>query len=107
MRIPFFSKKPTRRGSYDSQGWLKPETKRAIVGVVMFFLAALIVLSFFSAAGPTGEILLAGLRRLFGFLVYLLPVVLGVWGYSLVRPSAEEISWWRILGIALFSVGLL
>jgi DNA segregation ATPase FtsK/SpoIIIE, S-DNA-T family len=107
MRIPFFGRKPSRRGSYSDGGWLKPETKRAILGIFMLFVAALIVLSFFEAAGPTGKILLAGLKQLFGVLVYPLPIGLGLWGFFLVRPLQEGFSRWRMVGIALLVVGIL
>lgn len=108
MRIPFFgSKKGSRRQSYERLSWLRPETKRAIIGVVLIFFSAIVLLSFFSAAGPTGELLLSFLQRLFGYLIYPLPVVLIAWGIYLLRQHEEPFSRWRVVGAGLTAIGIL
>lgn len=107
MRIPFFGRKSSRRSSYTSGGWLKPEVKRAIVGIVFIVFSAIVLLAFFDAAGPMGEMLLALLQRGFGVLAYLLPFGLIAWGIYLVRPHGEGLPLLRIVGLILALVGML
>src|SRR5690348_12091481 len=110
MRLNPFARKKSRRSAAASYGggWgLKSDTKWAIVGVVMLLLAALILLSFFGAAGPTGEKLLAVLKSAVGLLAYPLPLALIVLGVYLIKPREEGVAWLRVVGIILTILGLL
>lgn len=108
MRLNPFARKPSRRSSsYAAESWLKPETKRAIFGVVIIFFSALVILSFFSAAGPAGEKLLWFLKTAFGVLVYPLPFALIFLGIHFVRPNQEPLEKLRIVGMVLAGIGVL
>lgn len=106
MRIPFFPRK-RGRGRRQKQSWLKPETKRAIIGVLLVLLAVLSFLSFIGAAGPTGRYILQFLRMVFGWLGFVAPFVIGVLGVYLVRPFGEGLPRLKIVGMLLLAVGLL
>lgn len=99
---------PFRRSSRRSSGsWLKSETKLAIVGVLLLIVALIIILGFFSAAGPTGAWLLGGVRRVFGLSAYLLPIVM-IWiGIYCIRPREDSWPRLRLIGIILTFIGLL
>ncbi len=90
-----------------SAGWLKPQTRWAIIGVLLFLFSLIVILSFFSAAGPTGQAMLTGLRRLIGFSAYPLPFALLWLGYHLMRPNTEGLPRLRLIGMALIVVGAL
>lgn len=79
----------------------------AIVGVVFLVLALIILFSFIDQAGAVGAALLEGLRRLVGWLAYVVPVALLASGYRLLRPAGQSLAWWRLIGYALLFVGLL
>ncbi len=90
-----------------SSPWLKGETKRAITGVVLIAFSVIAFMSFFSAAGPSGNVILLFLRRLFGVLGYLVPFGLTALGWKLLRVSSEPMPRSRIVGIFLLIAGLL
>lgn len=109
MRLNPF-KKPKRaraRASFEREGWLKPQTKMAIAGVVAIVLAIILFFSFFGQAGALGQALLRGLQQLVGWLAYAVPLVLVNAGYRLLRPSSKPGGWLRLVGWALFIVGVL
>ncbi len=105
MRIPFFGGR--RRLGRGNTAWLKPETRRAIIGLCLVFFAAIIVLGFFKAAGPIGNVLLAILRQIFGWAAYILPFTCLFLGISLLRPSFEDFGRGRTIGLLLATIGLL
>lgn len=109
MRLnPFRKRKPRRRGASKEQtGWLKPETRQAVIGIIFIVFALIVTLSFFSAAGPTGRALLLGLRRLFGFVAYIIPFIALAWGIYLIRPREEPLGRLRVIAVGLTIVGLL
>lgn len=109
MRLnPFRRKRLTRRRStVPSEGWLTPQAKKAIVGIIMLVFSLIAVLSFFNAAGPTGAVILAGIKRLFGWLAYLVPFGLIAWGLHLVWPHRVGLERLRVIGISLATIGLL
>lgn len=90
-----------------SEGWLKTETKLAIVGVLLILFSIILTLSFFSAAGPTGELLLLSTRKTAGWAAYALPLGLLGLGWRLVRPRDEGWPRLRLVGLALAVIGLL
>lgn len=107
MRLNPFSRKPSRRQSYQAVSGLRPDTKRAIIGVVILFFAVLAILSFFNGAGVAGIWIFSMLQKGFGYLVYPLPVALILLSIYLIRPQAEPIQMLRVAGTALIVVGLL
>lgn len=102
MRIPFFGGRSRR----PSASWLKPETKRAIMGVCFVIVALLVALSFFHAAGPTGEIITKMLRQGFGWAAYPLPLAAFWLGVTLLRPVGGEFERSRIIGLLLTVIGV-
>lgn len=98
---------PFRSSRKSSSSWLKRETKLAITGVVLIVFSLIAFLSFFSAAGPSGNIILFALRRLFGILGYVVPFCLAYWGWYLLRSHEEPMPRLRIVGIALLAAGIL
>lgn len=108
MRIPFISRRKRGRGRYNGgEGWLKPETKRAIVGVLLLLVAVIAVLSLFDVAGVAGQGLLRLLRLLFGWFAYVSPLVMVAVGVYLVRPFGEPWPVLRVVGGVLLIIGLL
>jgi S-DNA-T family DNA segregation ATPase FtsK/SpoIIIE len=105
MGLFSFGSRRSRRAS--AEGWLKPETKRAIVGIILFIAALVSVLSFFSLAGPTGEMLLGALKVGFGWMGYLVPVVGFLVALELIWPGFLAVERGRWVGVALLMVGLL
>ncbi len=108
MRLNPFRRSSRRHSSSAyAVGWLRPETKRAIFGVAFIVIALIILLSFFGAAGPTGAFIYMTLRRMTGFLAYILPFGLLGWGVYLIRPREEALPRLQMVGIGLVAVGLL
>ncbi|HZQ48328.1 MAG TPA: DNA translocase FtsK 4TM domain-containing protein, partial [Verrucomicrobiae bacterium] len=64
------------------------------------------LLSFFHAAGPTGEGVLMNLKRVFGWIAYLVPFITLVWAVELIRPQLAPVAKLRWIGIILTVVGL-
>jgi S-DNA-T family DNA segregation ATPase FtsK/SpoIIIE len=95
-----------RRKGREEAGFLKPETKRAVAGVALLLLSLIAWLSLFRAAGPTGRVVVMGLTRLFGWLGYLLPLLLAVWGSKLLFPEWLLLGRSRWIGLGLLLVGL-
>ncbi len=108
MRLnPFGRKKQGRGRPAASGGWLKRETKQALIGVLFIIVGIIAILSFFGAAGPSGSLLLALLRRITGWAGYLLPFALVAWGVYLIRPREEGMPRLKMMGIAMLVIGLL
>jgi S-DNA-T family DNA segregation ATPase FtsK/SpoIIIE len=104
MRLnPFASS----RRKKSNESWLKPEAKKAIAGILCIVFAVIAILSFFSAAGPSGSFILTGLRELFGILGYVVPFILIAVGILLIRPQEDLFPRTRIVGIILLVIGLL
>lgn len=103
----FLSRSRPRRGSGGQGGRFKTETKKAIVGVVLLVVALISALSLISLAGPTGDGLLGIMRLLFGWVRWLVPVVLLLFGLELLHPAFKLLEGWRWVGVGLLLVGLL
>lgn len=92
-----------RRGAAST--WIKPETRRAIVGIVAIVLALIAILAFFDWSGPSGRALLSGLRQGFGWMAYIMPLVVLILGVGLVWPRLIALELWRWVGVALAVIG--
>ena len=77
-------KKSKKRGGEDDEQAPKitPETRRGILIVAIFVLAFLSVLSFFDLAGELGGVLQKVLSVIFGWGMYVFPIVLAGLGYT-------------------------
>jgi len=111
MRLNPFSKKRKRRRRSSapppSEGWLSGYAKKAIVGIVLLVFSLIALLSFGGAAGPVGEGILVMLKRVFGWLAYLVPFGLIVLGGHLIWPQRITMEKMRVIGLALAIIGLL
>lgn len=83
---------------------LNPNTKRGIIIVLLFALAALLFLSFFGIAGSVGAMIDEALSQFFGFDHFLLPIFLVFIGATLVIPEKRLFSHWNYIGILFFFV---
>ncbi len=84
---------------------LSPETKHGLAVVALLALAIIFVLSFLDLSGLVGQGIKKGLIFMFGWVSYLIPVILLITGYALMQPG------WRlrlrqIVGLLLFLSGL-
>ncbi|MFA5127069.1 MAG: DNA translocase FtsK 4TM domain-containing protein [Patescibacteria group bacterium] len=88
--------------SDEAQGFnLSPDTKGAIITILVFLVAFLCILSLFNLAGPAGNYLGFGLGYLFGWADWLFIVVLLVVGYFLIKSHTYRVKWSSYLGLFL------
>ncbi len=66
------------------------ETKRAIWGVIMFFLAIVVILSFFDLAGPAGRFFIRTATLLLGRTVFIIPLLLAVAGIIIFNTQRRN-----------------
>jgi len=77
------------------------------VGVLLILSSIILVFSIFGQAGPLGVGFLALIRRAVGWPAYVAPLLFVYIGYRLLRPGAEPLPRWRIVGAVLAIIGLL
>lgn len=107
MGIWPFAKKSKRGRKPESGSWLKPETKRAISGILLILFAIVSGFSIFGQAGRVGDLIFVVLRNAMGWVAFVSPVLFAYVGWRLVRPSEEGLPIWRKVGAALLVVGVL
>lgn len=111
MRLNPFKKKKKKRfrrsSSVERDSWLTPQARKAVAGILLLVFSLIAILSFFKAAGPTGELILSLLRRTFGWLAYLAPFALAALGLHLVWPRRVALERLRVIGLLLVGIGLL
>ncbi len=81
---------------------LNPETKRGVAVVFLFIIAAILLLSFFGAAGKLGNTLDDAMAVVFGWDRFLVPVLLVVFSFTVLFPERGWLSGWNRFGLALF-----
>lgn len=81
---------------------LNPETKRGIVVIGLFALAAILLLSFFGVGGTLGIWINEACTQFFGFNRALLPILLVIGGATALFPERGRLSPWNWLGIFFF-----
>jgi S-DNA-T family DNA segregation ATPase FtsK/SpoIIIE len=77
-------KPPVSRG-------ISPEASREIGGVILVAITLLLIFAVFNFGGSLVTSLFHGLRLVFGYASYLLPVVTGLLAYMLLRVSVYEV----------------
>ncbi len=97
--IKEFSRKKPNRFS------LPPETKRWVLGILMFLMAALIGLSFFGLAGPGGRAVRDILVFLIGKVAFFTPLVLVVAGLVLLKTQYKRYFFPIILAVFILILG--
>ncbi len=83
---------------------IAPETKREIGAIILFVLGVISLFSLFGLAGPVGQFIHDGLKQLFGWTRYIIPVVLIVWGYMLLRPKRFKLQTGNYVGLVVFII---
>ncbi len=81
---------------------LHPETKKSIWAVILFGVAAILLLAGFQNAGPAGNFLYGIFQSLFGWGYYLLPLVLAVMGGVFLTSERRKIYGVTFVGAGLF-----
>ncbi len=84
---------------------LPNDTKKAIFVVILTVLCLISLLALFNLAGPAGNYLVRFLRIIFGWLVYAVPVLLGL---SVVLMLKKENGWssTKFLGFSLTTIAI-
>lgn len=108
MRLfPFRRSAGRRSRDHVPASLLRPETKQAAIGVILVVFSLIVLLSFFDLAGAAGAAILSGLRRLFGWLAYAVPAVLGLVSVVFIRPRSAPLGRLRTVGAVLAVIGVL
>ncbi|MBP9747755.1 DNA translocase FtsK 4TM domain-containing protein [Patescibacteria group bacterium] len=81
---------------------LNERTQRGLFSIALFFLAVLMVLGLFQAAGWLGASLMYGLGYLFGWERIFFPLIFSVWGYHVFRPERELLQPRTVIGMVLW-----
>jgi S-DNA-T family DNA segregation ATPase FtsK/SpoIIIE len=77
-------------------------TVRGVVGILLFVLAAVLILAAINHAGPAGAFLYWGLHdKLFGIGYYLIPIILLVLSITCFRSSSPNFRVWSIISSVL------
>jgi S-DNA-T family DNA segregation ATPase FtsK/SpoIIIE len=83
-----------------------PDVKRGVAAILLFSLALLLTLSFFSKAGIAGEYL----NKISGFLIgwgkLSLPIFLFMAGFVLILKKETNFYVWKILGLCVTLLGI-
>ncbi|MDD5342776.1 MAG: DNA translocase FtsK [Patescibacteria group bacterium] len=87
-----------------SEPSLDPETQREIGVIVLFAFGVLFILSLFGFAGSIGKFINDALRYIFGWVRYLIPLILLGWGYMLMRPKRFFLKTNNYVGLAIFVI---
>ena len=85
---------------------LPDETKKWILGVVVFILAIIVALSFFNLAGVAGVALMSSLTFLIGKAVFVIPLVLILGGLVFFNAKYNKFFGPTVLAIVILIVGL-
>ena len=85
---------------------LPEETKKGILGVVIFVLAIIVALSFFDLAGVAGKAVINGLTFLIGRAVFIIPLIFGLGALVFFRTRYEKYLGSVLLGILILIIGI-
>src|SRR3989338_740770 len=95
----FASKKPL----FD----LEEQTKKAILAILFFSFAVIMLLSIWHKAGPFGELMLKSLGYLFGWGYFILPAIFLIVTYEFLKSRREHLYFATIFGALLLFVSIL
>lgn len=91
----------------EGDGWLRPETKRSIWGVVLIVLGIIIILAKADKAGPVGEFLAKIFGTLLGWGYLILPLSFILGGGALILTNRRRPSWVVFFGMVLLILSTL
>lgn len=86
---------------------LHPETKKSVLGVIFFTVAAIFIFSFFGYAGRAGEYLYSAFHALLGIGYFLVPLSFALIGVGLLRSLKTDIYFTSFFGGGLFLFSVL
>ena len=86
----------------ESTSRINPDTVRDIVAIVLFIVAFILLVSFFGFGGSLGSTLNDNLRIALGWTTFVLPIILGVFGYALLRTEFDYSNKVTYAGLILF-----
>lgn len=107
------SKKSKRRKHEEEEsedegdGWLKPETKRSIWGIVLIVFGLILILAKAGKAGPVGEFLAQIFGTLLGWGYLILPLSFLLGGGALILTNKKRPSWIVFSGITMLVLSAL
>src|SRR3989344_3991295 len=94
------------RGGFGLDWGLSSETKKGIIIIVLFVLAALSSLGLFDLAGDFGQMIIRVLSWLLGALKWLFPVMALLFGYFMLRADKYQVKVVNYLGAIFLILGL-
>lgn len=86
---------------------LEDQTKKAILAILFFSFAIVIVLSIWHKAGPFGELIFNSFNYLFGWGYFIMPFVLVLMAYEFLKSRRRHIYLATIFGALLFFISIL
>ncbi|MBI2635151.1 MAG: DNA translocase FtsK 4TM domain-containing protein [Parcubacteria group bacterium] len=97
--VPSHAKKPL----FDLEG----QTKKAILAILFFSFAVIVLLSVWQKAGPFGDFVYKIFNYLFGWGYFILPAVFLVMAYEFLKSRREHIYFVTIFGAFLLFISIL
>ncbi len=97
--VPVISKKPL----FD----LEDQTKKAILAILFFSFAVIILLSIWHLAGPFGDIVFKSFNYLFGWGYFVLPAVFLLMAFEFLKSRRKHIYFATLFGAFLLFVSIL
>ncbi len=86
---------------------LEEQTKKAILAILFFSFAVIMLLSIWHKAGPFGELMLKSLGYLFGWGYFILPAIFLLVTYEFLKSRRQHIYFATIFGALLLFVSIL
>ncbi len=86
---------------------LEAQTKKAILAILFFGFAIIVILSIWHKAGPFGEMIFGGFHYLFGWGYFVLPVVFLMMAFEFLKSRRKHIFFATIFGAVLLFVSTL
>ena len=94
---------PAKKPLFD----LEDQTKKAILAILFFSFAVIIILSIWHKAGPFGELTLKSFKYLFGWGYFILPIIFLMMTYEFLKSRRKHIYFATIFGATLLFISIL
>lgn len=86
---------------------LHPETKKSVLGIIFFAVAAILTLSYFGAAGRAGVYIYGAFNALLGMGFFLVPLTLVIIAAGFLRSLKTNVYFTSVFGGVLFLLSFL